>query len=500
MNTLPSGEPLGNTERTSSYGTRVKRRRSPAQVLAIGFAVIILVGTLLLLLPISAKSGEFTDPTAALFTATSATCVTGLTVVDTLGYWSRFGQIVILLLIQIGGLGFMSVAVLMSKLLRRTVTPRENRLVTEALGVSSADGVSTGFMRRILTGTFAMEGIGAALLAIRFVPLFGWGEGLFKSVFHSISAFCNAGFDVMGDFGGGASMIVFTDDPLVMSVLSFLVIFGGIGFVVWSDLFDWVHCHLQRLFSRLRIGRSAHWEKHIRSNWATEFTGRRDRLGVYTRFMLLLTGTLLLLGFALSAVLEWDHALAGMPTGQKLWAAFFHSVSLRTAGFSAFDNATMTEAGQGVSILLMLIGGGSGSTAGGLKVGTVGLLFLAVEQIARGKDRIVLMHRTIPKDTVLRAMTVTVIGICFAFGAALLLSAGCGTGFVESLYETTSAYATVGLSLNLSATLNAFGRLLIVLLMYMGRVGILTVIYSLALRRALDKTTARYPEIEFLVG
>ncbi len=500
MNQTTSDTPFVTADRKAAYGARTKRRMSPARVLALGFAAMIAVGTLLLMLPISARNGECTEFTAALFTATSATCVTGLTVVDTLGHWTLFGQTVIILLIQVGGLGFMSVAVLMSKLLRRTVTPRENRLVTEALGLTSADGNSSGFMRRILIGTFTVEGMGAALLAIRFVPVFGWGEGLYKSVFHAISAFCNAGFDVLGDYGGGFSMTAFTDDPLVMSVLSFLVIFGGIGFVVWSDLFDWFHCRLQWLLGRLRSGKSYHWAKQIRSSSAAEITGRRDRLGVYTRFVLLLSAILLLFGFVLTAVLEWDHALAGLPTGQKLWASFFHSVSLRTAGFSAFDNSAMTEAGQGVSILLMLIGGGSGSTAGGLKLGTVGILFLAVSQIARGKDQIVLMRRTISKDAILRAMAVTVIGVCCVFGAALLLSAGCGSGFMQSLYETASAYATVGLSLNLSPTLNHFGRCLVILLMYMGRVGILTVIYSLALRRAHGASAARYPETDFPVG
>lgn len=487
-------------DRESAYNAAKRRRMSPAQVLALGFLAIIAVGALLLMLPISAKSGEFTDPSAAVFTATSATCVTGLVVVDTLSHWTLFGQTVILLLIQIGGLGFMSVAVLMSKLLRRTVTPRENRLVTEALGLSSADGASSGFMRRILIGTFAIEGTGAALLAIRFVPIFGWGSGLFKSVFHAVSAFCNAGFDVLGNYGGGFSMTAFTGDPLVMSVLSFLVIFGGIGFVVWSDLFDWAVCRIESLIFRFRTHNGSLWAEQIRSRAASDITGRRDRLGVYSRFVLILTGILLLFGFVLTAVLEWENALAGLPVGQKLWAAFFHSVSLRTAGFSAFDNSAMTEAGQGLSILLMLIGGASGSTAGGIKIGTVGILFWSVGQIARGKDQVVLMRRTISKDTVLRAMTVTVIGVCCAFGASLLLSAGSGAGFMESLYETASAYATVGLSLNLSPTLNLFGRCLIILLMYMGRVGILTVIYSLALRKAHDAPAARYPETEFPVG
>lgn len=487
-------------DRRGTYGASARRRKSPAQVLALGFITIILVGTILLMLPISSNSGAFTDWSAALFTATSATCVTGLTVVDTLGHWNIFGQTVILVMIQVGGLGFMSVAVLMSKILRRTVTPRENRLVTEALGLSSAQDASSGFMRRILVGTFTMEGAGAALLAIRFVPIFGWKSGLFKSIFHSISAFCNAGFDVLGNYGGGSSMIAFTDDPLVMSVLSFLVVFGGIGFVVWSDLFDWVFCHIEYLFRRMREWRGYRWVQNIRSTSVADITGRRDRLGVYSRFILILTGVLLLAGFILTLILEWNSALSGMPISQKLWAAFFHSVSLRTAGFSAFDNTTMSGAGKGVSILLMLIGGASGSTAGGIKVGTVGLLFWSVCQIARGKDQIVLMRRTVSKDTVLRAMTVTLIGLCCAFGAALLLSAGCQTGLMESLYETASAYATVGLSLNLSPTLNLFGRCLVILLMYMGRVGILTVIYSLALRHANQSTGARYPETEFPVG
>ncbi len=487
-------------DKNAAYGAKVKRRMSPAQVLALGFIAIITVGTLLLMLPISSRSGTVTDPSAALFTATSATCVTGLTVVDTLGHWTPFGQVVILLMIQIGGLGFMSVAVLMSKLMRRTVTPRETRLVTEALGLSSADGAATGFMRRILIGTFTVEGMGAVLLATRFVPLFGWKSGLYKSVFHAVSAFCNAGFDIMGDYGGGFSMTAFTSDPLVMSVLSFLILFGGIGFVVWSDLFDWIHCRLEHLFVRFRDRGGSYWVKHIRDGEAADITGRRDRLGIYTRFVLILSGALLLTGFVSTAVLEWDHALAGLPTGQKLWTAFFHSVSLRTAGFAAFDNGAMTEAGQGISILLMLIGGGSGSTAGGIKLGTVGILFWAVAQIAKGKDRIVLMRRTISKDTILRAMTVTVIGVCFAFCAALALSVGSHTGFAESLYETSSAYATVGLSMNLTPTLNLFGRCLIILLMYMGRVGILTVIYSLALRRAHDHSSAHYPETEFPVG
>lgn len=493
-----SNAPL-ESHRRNHHSKSLRKRRSPASVMALGFITIILLGTILLMLPISSKSGEFTSLSAAAFTATSATCVTGLTVYDTLSYFSLFGQIIILCLIQVGGLGFMSVAMLMSKLLQRTVTPRENRLVTESLGLSSAEDVAGGFMKRLLTGTFVMEGMGALLLSFRWIPIFGWKDGLFKSIFHAVSAFCNAGFDILGDYKGGFSMTVFVDDPLVMPVLSVLVIFGGIGFVVWSDLFDYTVCKIKRLFQSVNKERSYVWAKSMQSS-SSDITGRRDRLGIYTRFVLIFTGILLFVGFAATLILEWDHALADFSVGKKLCAAFFHSVSLRTAGFSAFDNTAMTDAGKVASILLMLVGGCSGSTAGGLKVGTVGLLICSVIQIARGRDRIVIMRRTISKDTVLRAMTIVVIGIVCAFGAAILLSAGCQTSFMESLFETSSAYATVGLSLNLSPTLNVFGRCLIILLMYMGRVGILTIIYSLALKNANDSNAVQYPETSFPVG
>lgn len=467
--------------------SKQKRRFSPPQVLSIGFLLIILTGTLLLMLPISTRSGESVSFSTAAFTATSATCVTGLTVTDTAATWSTFGQLVILAMIQTGGLGFMSVAVLMSRLLRRTVTPRENRIVAESLGLSSAEGASDGFAGRLLTGTFLFEGTGAIILAFRFVPLFGWKTGIYRSIFHAVSAFCNAGFDVMGDYRGGASMSAFADDPLVTVTLSALIIIGGIGYAVWADLSDLI-------VSRIRHYRAK------RSRLAADLNGRSDRLGIYSRVVLFMTALLLVLGFVLTLLLEWNDALDGHSVGGKLNAAFFHSVSLRTAGFAAFDNEAMTDAGKGVSIFLMMIGGASGSTAGGLKVATVGLLFYSVVQIALGKDEVVLGRRTISKDTVLRAMTLCMIGLIFVFSSTLVVSAVCDAPMLTALYESASAYATVGLSLNFSATLNLFGRFWIMLLMYMGRVGILTITYSLALRRATRSEGLRYPEVPFMVG
>lgn len=464
-----------------------KRRFSPAQVLTIGFLLIILIGTLLLMLPISTRSGQSVSFSTAAFTATSATCVTGLTVTDTASTWSIFGQLVILAMIQIGGLGFMSVAVLMSRLLRRTITPRENRLVAESLGLSSAEGASGGFVGRLLAGTFLFEGGGAILLATQFVPLFGWKSGIYRSVFHAVSAFCNAGFDIMGDFRGGTSMSAFAEAPLVTGTLAALTIIGGIGYVVWMDLFDVAVSRIRHLRAK-------------RTRIASDLNGRVDRLGIYSRVVLIMTGLLLVLGFGLTLVLEWDSALAGLSVGGKLNAAFFHSASLRTAGFAVFDNASMSDAGKAVSVILMMIGGASGSTAGGLKVATVGLLVYSVLQIARGAHEIVLMHRTISKDTVLRAMTLCMIGLFFVGGSTLLISAVCDAPAMTALYETASAYATVGLSLRFTSSLNLFGRFWIMLLMYMGRVGILTITYSLALRRAARSDTLRYPEVPFMVG
>ncbi len=469
------------------YKVKPKKRFSPPQVLAVGFLLIILTGTLLLMLPISSENGESVGFSTAVFTATSATCVTGLVVTDTAASWSVFGQSVILVLIQVGGLGFMSVAVLMSRLLRRTITPRENRIVAESLGLSSAEGASGGFAGRLLAGTFIMEGCGALLLSFRFVPLFGWKNGIYRSIFHAVSAFCNAGFDIMGSFRGGSSMSAFASDPLVTGTLSVLIIMGGIGYVVWLDLFDLIVSRVRHLRAK-------------RSRLAGDMNGRVDRLGVYSRMVLIMTGLLLAGGFLLTLLLEWNGALSGLTVGGKLNAAFFHSVSLRTAGFAAFDNAAMSDAGKGVSVFLMMIGGASGSTAGGLKVATVGLLFYSEIQIALGREEIVLMKRTISKDTVLRAMALCMIGLVIVGSSTVLISVFCSAPMLTALYETASAYATVGLSLNFTGGLNLFGRFWVMLLMYMGRVGILTITYSLALKRATGGEVLRHPQTPFMVG
>lgn len=458
-----------------------RHRHTPSQTIVLGFLSVILLGTLLLTLPLSSSEGRFTDPLTALFTATSATCVTGLSVVTTATHWSVFGQVVILLLIQIGGLGFMSMAVLTSLLIRRTITPRENFLVSESLGLGNADGAATSFMGMIVIGTFSTELLGAGLLCFRMIPLYGVGKGIYYSVFHSVSAFCNAGFDVIGE----NSVQPFAGDPLVLLTLSGLIIVGGIGFAIWADLLALIAPRKRR----------ASVSGVLRS-----IVGRRDRMSVYTRFILIVTAILLIAGTALTLFLEWDGVLAGMSVPQKILNAFFHSVSLRTAGFSSFDNGGLSDICKAVSSMLMLIGGASGSTAGGLKVGTVAILFFATWKLALGNGEVILFGRQINKNLILRAMTLVMIGLVFVGGATLILSLLSPISSVDCLYEAASAYATVGLSAAGTASFGWVCRLLLILLMFMGRVGILTITYSLVIKSARRHALLRYPDTNFLIG
>lgn len=458
-----------------------RRRRTPYQTIVLGFLGVILLGALLLTLPFSSASGKFTDPLTALFTATSATCVTGLSVVTTAAYWSVTGQVIILILIQIGGLGFMSMAVLASLLIRRTVTPRENFLVSESLGIGSADGAATSFMALIVTGTFSMEFLGAVLLSFRMIPAYGAGRGIWYSVFHSVSAFCNAGFDILGE----NSVAPFSGDPMVLLTLAGLIVVGGIGFTVWADV----------------VALLTHGKRRATvSGVLREIVGRRDRMSVYTKFVLIVTALLLILGTGLTLLTEWDHALAGMSAGDKLLNAFFHSVSLRTAGFSSFDNAALTDIGKAVSVVFMLIGGASGSTAGGLKVGTVAILLFATWRLAMGNSQVILFRRRISKDLILRAMTLVNIGLIFVALSTLILTLLSDAAPIDCLYEAASAYATVGLSAAGTAVFGPPARLLLILLMFMGRVGILTITYSLVIRNARMHALLGYPDTTFLVG
>ena len=440
-------------------------------VIALGFAALIAVGTLLLMLPIASKSGEFTDPLTAAFTAVSATCVTGLIVVDTGLYWSLFGQIVIIVMIQIGGLGFMTMAVLLSRLIRRKITPKERMLVAMSYNLNSYDSTNQ-LIKRILVGTFAMEGLGAAILATQFVPIFGWEHGIYKSVFHSISAFCNAGFDLLGEYGGEfSSLISFNGNYVVGITIMLLIMLGGIGFVVWGDILN--------------------------------FSTKKKRLSAYSKFVLVVSAILWIGGALLIGIFEWNNpaTLGEMGFGEKILNCFFQSVSMRTAGFSMVNNASLTQSSQLVSVALMFVGGASGSTAGGVKVATVGILFYTVFCVSIGKTEINIFKRRLSTRSFMRAVSVIVVQLMLVGASTMILTYAMEIDIMTALYEMASACGTVGVSLGITPSLNAFSRILVMLMMYFGRVGILTVTYAVMVNLAqTNKSTISYPDANMLVG
>ena len=440
---------------------------SAMKIIAIAFAGIILLGAALLTLPAASRSGVSCGFLPALFTATSATCVTGLTLYDTYTQWSGFGQVVIISLIQIGGLGFMSAATLFVFLLRKRIGLKQRLVMAQALSVGDMDGI-VRLQKTVLKGSFAIEGIGALILFFRFLPEFGFGKALKWGIFHAISAFCNAGFDIFGCITPGASLMEFQSDPVVLLTLSALVILGGLGFLVWQDV------AANRSFRKC---------------------------SVYTRLVLVTTAGLLLLGWAVICLLEWNNpeTLGPMSLGEKLLNGFFQSVTLRTAGFVAVDQALLTDSGKAVSMVLMLIGGSSGSTAGGLKTVTFVVLVLFMAARARGRSTVFVYKRTIPQSQVLDAMTIAFLMVALACFGGIFISATCSVSLVDALYESVSALATVGLTAGVTGNLTVPGQLLIILYMYFGRVGVLTISMGfLAGDRAEERF--RYANTNLLIG
>ena len=403
--------------RSKIYSLWMKKRPkalSATKIIALVFAAIILTGALLLSLPVASRDGISCGFRPALFTATSATCVTGLVLYDTWTQWSGFGQVVIISLIQIGGLGFMSAATLFVFFLRRRIGLKQRLVMAQALSVSDMDGI-VRLQKTVLTGSFTIEAIGAVILTLRFWPEYGFLTALKWGVFHAISAFCNAGFDILGCITPGASLLEFNSDPIVLLTLGSLVVVGGLGFLVWEEIA----------------------EKKKFKNFS-----------VYTRLVLLTTLALLLVGWVLTCVLEWNNpgTLGTMSVFDKLLNGLFQSITLRTAGFAAIDQALLTEGGKAMSIALMLIGGSSGSTAGGLKTVTFIVLVLFMASRARGRSTVTVFKRTVPQGQVLDAMTIAFIMIVLAMFGGIFISATSPIGFTDALYESVSALATVGLT------------------------------------------------------
>jgi len=411
------------------------------QLLAGGFAGIILLGGILLHLPAASRGGVPLPFLNAIFTSASATCVTGLVVCDTWTQFSLFGQIVILLLIQVGGLGFITSAVAIPLIMHRRIGLWQRSVLAESVGISQLAGV-VRLARRILLGTALFEGGGAALLAIRFVPEFGWGRGVWFAVFHSVSAFCNAGFDLMGARKPGSSLTAYCGDPLVVLTISALIVIGGIGFIVWNDL--WECC------------------------------GAHRRPSLHTRVTLAATGALLAAGTAAFLILERGGVLAGMGAGERFLAALFQSVTTRTAGFNTVEISALSDAGKAVSIFLMFVGAAPGGTGGGIKVTTLVVMLSAVVSSLRREDDVELGRARLEAKTISRAFCNVFAYVGMVFPAILLLCAQ-GSAFTDSAFECFSAIGTVGLSVGITSSLAPASKLAVILLMYFGRVGSLTV-------------------------
>lgn len=431
------------------------------------FALIILIGALLLNLPVSARDGVSCGLLPAFFTATSATCVTGLVLFDTWSQWSGFGQTVILLLIEIGGLGFMSAASLVVFLLRRKIGLKQRMIMAQALSMNDMAGV-VRLQKWVLTGSLSVQGVGALVLFFRFWPEYGAAKAAAWGVFHSVSAFCNAGFDIFGSIAPGDSIITFNSDPVVCITLMLLVVIGGLGFFVWEE-----------------VATKRRWRQ----------------LSVYSRLVLLTSGTLILAGAVLFCLLEWNNpaTLGAMSVPQKILNGFFQSVTVRTAGFDSIGQAGMTDAGKALSTVLMFIGGSSGSTAGGVKTVTMVVLLLFLGTRARGKKTVTVFRRTIPDDKVLDAMTIASIVIALALFGGIFLCATSPIGFTDALYESVSALATVGLTAGVTPNLSVASQLLIILYMYFGRVGVLTISLGFLMGDRADDRF-RYATTNLLIG
>ena len=441
-----------------------KLKMSATQIIAVAFAAIVLLGAVLLTLPVSTRSGESCGFLSALFTATSATCVTGLTVFDTGSYWSTFGKAVILCLTEVGGLGFMSVASVVLFMFKRKIGLRQRMVMAQALSLNEMEDV-VKLQKWVILGSLSIQAVGMVILTLRFLPTAGIAQSLKWGVFHAVSAFCNAGFDI---FGTGQSVVHLNGDPVVCITLMALVAIGGLGFFVWEEIV------------RIR---------------------QFKKFSVYTKLVLIASGALILVGAGLFLALEWHNpaTIGNMPLWQKILNAFFQSVTLRTAGFAAVDQGMLTEGSKAMSIVWMLIGGSSGSTAGGLKTVTFVVILLFVWTRARGRNTIAVFKRTIPSEKVLDAVTIATIMVSLCFAGAVFISATSPVTFVDSLYETASALGTVGLTANVTGKLSVIAKILIIIFMYFGRVGVLTISLGFLMgNKAKDRF--RYADTNLLIG
>ena len=447
---------------------KIKRKLSTSKTLALGFLSVIVLGAFLLSTPLSSVSRSWTNPLVSLFTATSATCVTGLVVVDTGTYWSIFGQIVILLMIQIGGIGFMALLSLLWMALKRKINIGERKILSAANGAMSSSNVTT-LIKRIMIITFGCEILGAIILSFAFARDFGVGKGIYYGIFHSISAFCNAGFDL---FGGFKSLTDYVNNPLVCITIMVLIVVGGLGFIVWTDLYE------------------------------NKFNFRK--ISLHSKIVLVTTAVLIIGPAILFYVFENDNVFSELGTGSSIMAALFQSITCRTCGMNTVDLSRLSDSSIIISTVLMVIGGSPGSTAGGIKTTTLAVLILSVIAVSRKKQDIVIGKRKLEPNVMTQASAILI------FYMFLMVVASSVIMMVEHpqeiwtfrgvIFEVASAIGTVGLSMIGTPTLSIASKIIIMVLMFVGRLGALSIIFVISEGRANNDDKLGRPQEKILIG
>lgn len=442
-----------------------KQGLTPPRVLVIGFAAVILLGALILTLPYATVDGQGLNFLNALFTATSAVCVTGLIVVDTGTTFTLFGQLVILSLIQIGGLGFMTFATFFAILLGRKVTLKERILLQEALNQSSLEGV-VRLAKYVLQVTFVIEAVGALILAIRWSFDMSWPKAIYYGIFHAVSSFNNAGFDLFGEY---SSITRYVGDPVVNLTIAFLIIFGGLGFTVLSDL----------------------------------YSHKGKKMMLHTKMVLTMTGILILVGAILIFLVELSNpkTLGSLDPMTKALSSFFQSVTARTAGYNTLDMAGLRSTTLLVLIILMFIGASPGSTGGGIKTTTFASVTLYVASLFRGESSVTFKERSIAQDVIQKAVAVIFMSFVLVLFVTGILTLTEKADFLILLFEATSAFATVGLTVGLTPTLTNIGKIAIIFTMFAGRIGPLTLVFALSHKRnGPQQSQIKYPEEKIMIG
>lgn len=463
-------------EQEESHIVKMRRKMktfmTPTRYVLLGFISVIAFGTILLLLPFASTSGKTMGFVSALFTSTTSVCVTGLTVVDPATDLTIFGQLVVLFLIQVGGLGFMTTTTLMFILIGKKISLKERMTIQESLDQDNLKGV-VKLAKRIVAFTFIFEAFGSVMLMTRFVPLLG-ARGIYVAIFTAVSSFCNAGIDIMGkDFGAYSSLSAFSGDPVVLITVAVLIISGGLGFLVFNDV----------------------------------LRKRKNRpLRLHTRVSLAMTAVLLVVGTAIFLGIEYNNpqTLGKMDWGDKVMNAFFQSTTSRTAGWTSFNQAGLTDGAKVATIALMFIGACPASTGGGVKTTTVFVMLALIVSVFRGKDDIVVGKETINSKTAKRAAVVTTVYLVGAFAQAIIIWAseaayGLHLSFVDSLFEAFSAFGTVGVSAGLTTSLHAPALLTMCLSMFIGRLGLLT-IGSAIMKSKNQSANIKYPDAKILIG